>query len=87
MLTSAATVALVSSTLRARGYKWDWAVVGVLCLFVYLYVVIVTCVVSVPMLLHLCPICSCRSGSPGDAWGVQPLLEPTAKAAQIGQQQ
>jgi hypothetical protein len=45
MLTSAATFALVSGAYRARGYKWDWAVFGVLAVFVYLYVVCVTCAV------------------------------------------
>jgi len=45
MLASAATFAVISGACRARGYKWDWAVFGVLSVLVYLYVVCATCAV------------------------------------------
>lgn len=59
MLTSAATVALASSALKSKGFKWDWAVFGVLATFVYLYTICVTCVIipwlsiTVPGMSHL----------------------------------
>jgi hypothetical protein len=48
MLASMATLAAAAGAYRAARRRWDWAVFGVLATFVYLYAVVVTCVVRHP---------------------------------------